>query len=119
MAGLHVHGDSSFFRMMAEPGRRLAVVPRNEVEEIEARLGRPVAVLARDSRNALITNRPVPGGERHGRGRRAVSSAVSQLVQPVLVHAEEMADLVETVIRTSSTISSSDRPTRAAGGGRS
>ncbi|HET6616399.1 MAG TPA: glycosyltransferase family 39 protein [Gemmatimonadota bacterium] len=52
--------DSSFFRMLAEPGRRLAVVPRNEVKEIESRLGRPVAVIARDSRNALITNRPMP-----------------------------------------------------------
>lgn len=52
--------DSSFFRMLAEPGRRLAVVPRNQVEEIESRLGRPVTVLARDSRNALITNRPGP-----------------------------------------------------------
>jgi 4-amino-4-deoxy-L-arabinose transferase len=48
--------DSSFFRMMEEPERRLAVVRRTEVDDIEAALGRPVAVLAGDSRYALITN---------------------------------------------------------------
>ncbi|HEY7472312.1 MAG TPA: glycosyltransferase family 39 protein [Gemmatimonadota bacterium] len=48
--------DSSFFRMMAEPGRLLAVARRSEVDDIEARLGRPVTVLARDSRYALVTN---------------------------------------------------------------
>ncbi len=50
--------DSSFYRMLAAPERRLAVVPRDAVADIESRLGRPLVVLARDSRNALITNRP-------------------------------------------------------------
>jgi 4-amino-4-deoxy-L-arabinose transferase len=48
--------DSSFFRMMAEPTPRLAVVRRTEVDDIENRLGRSVPVLARDSRYAVITN---------------------------------------------------------------
>lgn len=50
--------DSSFFRLMEEPERRMVVVRRSEVEEIEAALGEPIVVLARDSRFALITNRP-------------------------------------------------------------
>jgi 4-amino-4-deoxy-L-arabinose transferase len=57
--------DSSFFRMMAQPERRLAVVRKSEVEEIEAALGEPIVVLARDSRFALITNRPT-AAERAG-----------------------------------------------------
>ena len=56
-------GDSAFFRMMAEPGRRLAVVRRGSVDDIEQALGRPVAVLAADPRHALITNRPSPAEE--------------------------------------------------------
>jgi 4-amino-4-deoxy-L-arabinose transferase len=52
--------DSSFFRMMREPERRLAVVRHTEVDDIERALGRPVAVLAQDTRFALITNRPTP-----------------------------------------------------------
>jgi 4-amino-4-deoxy-L-arabinose transferase-like glycosyltransferase len=50
--------DSSFVRMMAAPERVLAVVRGTEVDDIEHALGAPVAVLARDSRYALITNRP-------------------------------------------------------------
>jgi 4-amino-4-deoxy-L-arabinose transferase len=52
--------DSSFFRRMEEPPRILAVVRRSEVDDIERALGRRVAVLARDRRVALITNRPTP-----------------------------------------------------------
>jgi 4-amino-4-deoxy-L-arabinose transferase len=58
--------DSSFFRMMAQPERRLAVVRKSEVEEIEAALGEPIVVLARDSRFALITNRPTAAERARG-----------------------------------------------------
>ena len=50
--------DSSFYRMLAGPERVLAVVRDTEVDDIEAALGGPVAVLATDARHALITNRP-------------------------------------------------------------
>jgi 4-amino-4-deoxy-L-arabinose transferase len=50
--------DSSFFRLMDEPARVLAVVRGSEVDDIERALGRRVAVLARDRRVALLTNRP-------------------------------------------------------------
>ena len=50
--------DSSFYRMLAAPERLLAVVPRNGVDDIEAALGEPLAILASDERNALVTNRP-------------------------------------------------------------
>lgn len=50
--------DSSFLRLMAAPERILAVVRGTEVDDIERALGAPVAILARDSRHALITNRP-------------------------------------------------------------
>ncbi|HEU4464162.1 MAG TPA: hypothetical protein VFS53_03875, partial [Gemmatimonadota bacterium] len=61
--------DSSFYRMLAEPARKLAVVPRGEVAEIESQLGGSIEILARDSRNALITNRPTPAEHRTGRKR--------------------------------------------------
>jgi 4-amino-4-deoxy-L-arabinose transferase len=50
--------DSSFYRMLSGPDRILAVVRRTEVDEIEAELGAPIAVLASDERHALLTNRP-------------------------------------------------------------
>ena len=50
--------DSSFLRLMTAPERILAVVRDTEIDDIERALGAPVSVLARDSRNALITNRP-------------------------------------------------------------
>ncbi|MGH7566547.1 MAG: hypothetical protein ACREK2_06935, partial [Gemmatimonadota bacterium] len=62
--------DSSFFRMMEGPERRLAVVPRTEVHDIEKALGRPVVVLASDFRFSLITNRPT-AVERAGRADSA------------------------------------------------
>jgi 4-amino-4-deoxy-L-arabinose transferase len=52
--------DSSFYQLMEEPPRILAVVRRSEVDDIERALGRRIAVLARDPRVALITNRPTP-----------------------------------------------------------
>jgi 4-amino-4-deoxy-L-arabinose transferase-like glycosyltransferase len=52
--------DSSFFRLMDGPARILAVVRGSEVDDIERALGRRVAVLARDRRIALLTNRPTP-----------------------------------------------------------
>ncbi|HYO46847.1 MAG TPA: glycosyltransferase family 39 protein [Gemmatimonadota bacterium] len=58
--------DSSFFRMMEEPVRRLAVVRRTEVRDIETALGQSVAVLASDSRFSLITNRPTPAERAEG-----------------------------------------------------
>jgi 4-amino-4-deoxy-L-arabinose transferase len=50
--------DTSFHRMLAEPGRVLAVLRRGEVDDIEAALGAPLTVLATDERHALVTNRP-------------------------------------------------------------
>ena len=50
--------DSSFYRMMRAPRRILAVVPQRELEDLERALGRPVAVLASDRRNALVANHP-------------------------------------------------------------
>ena len=51
-------GDSAFHRMLGEPERRLFVVRHTEIDDIGRALGRPVTVLARDGRHALITNRP-------------------------------------------------------------
>jgi hypothetical protein len=53
-------GDSAFIPMMAGSERILAVVPAGEVDAIGRSRGEPVVVLARDSRYALITNRPTP-----------------------------------------------------------
>ena len=50
--------DSSFLRLMTAPERILAVVRDTEIDDIQRALGAPVTVLARDSRNALVTNRP-------------------------------------------------------------
>jgi hypothetical protein len=50
--------DTSFYRLMDGPARILAVVRGSEVDDIERALGRRVAVLARDRRLALVTNRP-------------------------------------------------------------
>ena len=50
--------DSSFYRMLRGPERVLAVVRDSEVDDIEAELGAPLAVLATDERHALVTNRP-------------------------------------------------------------
>jgi hypothetical protein len=44
--------------MLAGPARFLAVVRRTEVDDVEAALGAPLAVLATDRRHALVTNRP-------------------------------------------------------------
>ncbi|HJR52184.1 MAG TPA: glycosyltransferase family 39 protein [Gemmatimonadota bacterium] len=50
--------DSSFYRMLRGSQRVLAVVRDSEVDDIEAELGAPLAVLATDERHALVTNRP-------------------------------------------------------------
>jgi hypothetical protein len=50
--------DTSFYRMLAGPARVLAVVRRTEVDDVEAALGAPLAVLGTDERHALVTNRP-------------------------------------------------------------
>jgi hypothetical protein len=50
--------DTSFYRILAGPARVLTVVRRTEVDDVEAALGAPLAVLATDERHALVTNRP-------------------------------------------------------------
>ena len=50
--------DTSFYRMLAGTDRLLAVVRRTEIDDIEAAIGGPLAVLATDERHALVTNRP-------------------------------------------------------------
>jgi hypothetical protein len=58
--------DSAFFRMMDGPERILAVVREGEVDDIARARGEPVVVLARDPRQALITNRPTPAERARG-----------------------------------------------------
>jgi 4-amino-4-deoxy-L-arabinose transferase-like glycosyltransferase len=58
--------DSAFFRMMDGPERILAVVREGEVDDIARARGEPVVVLARDPRQALITNHPTPAERARG-----------------------------------------------------
>ena len=50
--------DTSFYRMLRGSDRILAVVHNSELDDVEAALGAPLAVLATDERHALLTNRP-------------------------------------------------------------
>lgn len=50
--------DTSFYRMLRGSDRILAIVRNSELDDVEAALGAPLAVLATDERHALLTNRP-------------------------------------------------------------